>query len=1054
MQAAGVQRSTFATFNGKQAPVLHKLFEGQAARTPETVALSMDGEGDISYGALDRLADAVAKCLLDAGVAPKSHVALLTRTGFSHVVGMLATLKRGAAFATIDADDPTVRQQQIIDELQPSAILFDPALRESADRLTSPYPRIPIISYDDFRPFHLPREVVTSSPADTAFIAFTSGSTGRPKGIVQSHRSFAQFIDWYGRTFGFRVGTRVAQWAAATYDAAYCEILGGLIFGATVCLVPRTARNDPAAFLRWAEDSQIDVLQTVPSYAMQLLRQMRSANTGLWKQLRYLLLAGEELTVPLANGLSELLPAGAELYNLYGPSECVLATYHRVVPADFAAKSVTIGQAIEGRKLLVLDETGKECGPGVTGEIYVRSMFLADGYLNDDGQTASVFIDRRPHGADPETRELRTGDLGRWRTTGDLEWLGRRDNMVKRRGVRIELEEVERRLRDLPEVAECAVTAVQRDNPYGETVLVGHVVWAGQAELTTGADGSGYIRQRAASVMPTQMVPDVFEMVRGLPKLANGKIDRNALATIALRKPERLDPGSDDLTPVEEQVMRIFSEVLGVSSIRVTDDFFYLGGHSLLGMTVLDRIRVSTGVDLPMLAIFERPTVCQLAALVEKKLGQNLAHAQPSSSTRLEYGLTPGQEAIWVADRLLPGNPVYNVPLITTIKGVVNTEILEHSIQHVIERHDILRARYVFSGYAPMHVIEPNVPHQLKIIDLSGYSGEKKSAAVESAVRELIDSPFDLEAGNLIRAAVISLSRDNHILVLALHHIICDEASLHVLADEISVQYGAGLRGGATPAPPVTQFDQFVAQYPRTDTATEDSLPAPRIASPELLRRAASGIPANRARGVLDPRQTAAIRILASDTGATLFTALLTCFGAALRSLDPEHDTLVVDVPVSLRREAFNRSIGCFIETGQVSFARHHEGTFRQLLKNVHSQLGTFGGRDSGVRAPYDAQALFTLHMGAVPHVQLADLICAPFPLDRNTAKYGLGFYWRDDASTLSYIVEYAKGCYTSSGIENLIARYGDVVDQACADPDSLPIRAEATGEDIHAECR
>jgi amino acid adenylation domain-containing protein len=1020
--------------------VLHKLFENQAARTPEAVALSMEGEGEITYAGLDRRADAVARRLLDAGVTPKDSVALLARTGFDHVVGILAVLKCGAAFATVGADDPTVRQREIIDQLEPSAVLFEPALRESADRIAGPCPRVPITGYDDPRPFHS-CGVTAVSPADTAFIAFTSGSTGRPKGIVQSHRSFAQFIDWYGRTFGFGVGSRVAQWAAPTYDAAYTEILSGLVFGATVCLVPRAARNDPAVFLRWADDSRIDVLQTVPSYATALLRQMKATNTGIWQQLRYLLLAGEELTVPLAGGLKELLPAGAELYNLYGPSECVLATYHRVISEDLNEKSVTIGRAIEGRNIVIFDETGAECGPGITGEIYVRSPFLADGYLKDDAQTASVFIDRRPDGTDQGPRELRTGDLGRWRTSGELEWLGRRDNMVKRRGVRIELEEVERRLRDLPEVAECALTAVHRDNPYGEIVLVGHVVLAGRAELANDADRSAYIRQRATSVMPTQMIPDVLEVVRGLPKLSNGKVDRNALSAMALRKPERLDPGSDDLTPIEEQIVRIYSDVLGVSSIRATDDFFYLGGHSLLGMTVLDRIRVSTGVDLPMLAIFERPTVCQLAELVEKALEQNLAHGEPSPSTRREFPLTPGQEAIWLADRLLPGNPSYNVPLITAIEGVVDTEILEQSLHRVIGRHDILRARYVFKNDAPMHVLERDTPHQMGIVDLSDYSGEKKSAAAESTIRNLIDSPFDLEAGGLIRSALISLDHDHHILVLTVHHIVCDEVSLHVLADDISTVYEAILLGRAAPAPapapPAAQFDQFVTQYARLDIASDNDGPSRRNASPEQLRRAAAGIPANRIRSELSAHQTAEIRTLASEAGTTLFTALLTCFGATLGSS-------VVDIPVSLRREAFNRSIGCFVETGRVSFASGHEGTFRQLLRDTHKQLAAFGDGDPEGRPAPDARALFTLHRDGVPFVRLADLACAPYMLDRNTAKYGLGFYWRDDGSTLSYVVEYATDLYTRSAIDNLIARYCHTIDQACADPDSPPTRSRS----------
>jgi amino acid adenylation domain-containing protein len=1042
----------------KRTAMLHEMFEQQAALTPAVAALAHDGGADISYAELDGRANALALRLRESGVTPRTNVALLARTGPNHVIGMLAALKCGAAFTTLDADDPAARQQHIVDKLTPSALLYDPELRDSAHRLTGQHTRVSATESGGVDHAQQRHELAGLSPADTAFIAFTSGSTGRPKGIVQSHRSFAQFLTWFGRTFDFCPGTRLAQWAAPTYDAAYCEILGALLFGATVCLVPRRARNDPAAFLRWGESSRITVLETVPSYAAQLLKQTESTNTRFWSDLRYVLLAGEELTAPLAGGLERVLPADVDIYNLYGPSECVLATYHRVAPEDLSATSIPIGRAIDGRQLVVLDETGAECGPGVVGEICVRSEFLADGYLHDPARTASVFADRSGLGNGTPSRELHTADLGRWRAPGVLEWLGRRDNMVKRRGVRIEIEEVERRLRDLPEVSECAVTAIHPDGSDSGIVLVGHIVPAG-AELAGRADAPEHVRRRATSVLPTQLIPDTFVLARGLPKLPNGKLDRNALASVAIRKPEGQTSDSAALTYTEEQIARIFSAVLGVSSIGGTDDFFNLGGHSLLAMTVLDRIRVSTGVDLPMLSIFERPTVRQLAALVESHAtGQSQAlmesasgtPVEPASRISREYPLTPGQKAIWVADRLLPGNPAYNVPLITSIKGPVNVQILEQCLRGVIERHGILRASYRFDGLEPVHVIADIITSPLRIIDLTTHPVDTTSKAAETVVREFTDSPFDLEAGGLIRSALVTLNHDDHILALTMHHLVCDERSLYVLADDLAALYESAADAAALPQSDV-QFEQFVASIGARpgagpgagpDAEAGTGQPHQRSASPAQLRRAASGVPAYRIRGVLSQRQTTAIRSLASRTGATLFSTLLTCFGAALRGQPSARTPLVLDVPVSGRPEAFSRCVGCFIDTAHVSVAPDRGATFRQLLKSMHSQLAAADSAATDGRAASDAAALFTVHSGATPFVQLADLSCAPYVMDRNTAKYGLGFYWRDDAVTLSYIVEYATDLYSRGEIDDLIARYDELIDQVCVDPDVPPIRS------------
>jgi acyl-coenzyme A synthetase/AMP-(fatty) acid ligase len=437
-------------------------------------------------------------------------------------------------------------------------------------------------------------------------VTYTSGSTGTPKGIPHSHATLGQFTTWFARQFHIRPGARLAQWAAPGYDASLCESLVPLVAGATLCPVPDRIRSHPGLVVDWLARQRVTVFQTVPSFARQILGVLtRRGGAHRLPSLSHLLLAGEELAGDLANGLRAALPH-VRLVNLYGPTESILATWHEVT--DVVSGTVPLGSPIPGRQVLVLDDDGRPCPTGVTGEIVLRGPYVTSGYVGAADAAAFEPLPARPEFDIPAGPCFRTGDLGRLRWDGTLEFRGRKDFQVKFNGIRVELGDIEAALVEQVSVAECAVVAMPRGDGLAAR-LVAYVVPSrgprGQA-LGGTDEWQAALRARFGRSMP----PVSLRTVIGLPRGEGGKVDRSRLpspwaAARAARRPR---------TPVARRVAAIWAEVVGSAW---PDDFFAAGGHSLLALVLLARIREWFGVSLPLPDFVADPTLTATCALVE-----------------------------------------------------------------------------------------------------------------------------------------------------------------------------------------------------------------------------------------------------------------------------------------------------------------------------------------------------------------------------------------------------------------------------------------------------
>ncbi|MEU8924840.1 amino acid adenylation domain-containing protein [Kitasatospora sp. NPDC048545] len=583
-----------------------ELFRARAAAHPDAPAIRAGGR-TVGYRRLDAWSDAVAARLLARGAAPGRFVSVLLPAGPVQTAAVLGVAKTGAAFAVLDPADPDARLTTLLADAEPVCLLAaedalarHPGLRDDSGCFAG----VPVEALDPevpdagttapAAPAALPAPA--AGPGDPLCLVYTSGSTGTPKGIALPHAALAQFADWQRVRFGIRPDSRIAQWAPFTYDAAYTEVFAALCSGAVLCLPPEGLRRDPVAVAEWLRAERITQIQTVPAFFQLVTEALDATGTGL-PDLEHVLMAGEVLPVALATAWAHR-PDRPRLHNLYGPTECVLATHRELAPGEDFPAGVPIGTPIPGREAVVLDHRGRLCPVGVVGEVHLRSDFLAGAYHRRPEESARAYV------ADPwqpDGRLYRTGDLGRRLPDGELAFTGRIGSQLKIRGNRIELEEIEALLERHPGVREAAAAA------HGEGPARRLVGYAVATPGTTGAD----LRAHLAERLPAAVVPDTVMLLDALPRTRTNKRDRARLP-----RPEAAARPADaaPLAGVEQVVADAWRQLLGGGPVGRHTNFFEAGGDSLLAARL--QLELARRLERPvrLVDVFGRPTIAEFAA--------------------------------------------------------------------------------------------------------------------------------------------------------------------------------------------------------------------------------------------------------------------------------------------------------------------------------------------------------------------------------------------------------------------------------------------------------
>ena len=651
-----------------------ELFDQSAERFRGHLAIECAQER-VTYGELADRSNSLANYLISQGADKGSIIAILVEDAIEVITSIIAVLKAGCVFVPLEPRIPEPRLQAMVAEVSPTWFIVEPEFLPRLGKVVASGARTArIICLDgngahahrgessactdhESIPVDLQTPNVASGPDDMCYIYFTSGSTGKPKGIAGRRKGIDHFVQWEIKTLNVTEETRVSQLTGASYDAMLRDVFVPLCTGGTICIPEdRETIIDAARLIDWLDSRRVNIIHCVPTVFRSIVNE--SLRPDYFSALKYILMAGEPLLPADVKKWMEVYGERVQLVNLYGPTETTMTKFfYFVAPPDKERRFIPIGKPMEGVRALVVDTRGSACPPGAVGEIYIRTPFRSLGYYNQPELTREVFI-KNPFSDDPNDIVYKTGDLGRVLEDGNFEFLGRKDSQVKVRGVRIELAEIESQLREHESVRDVAV--IDREDSRGDKYLCAYVVLTHEVDP---GELRGFLLQR----LPEYMIP-AFMRVDELPTTLSGKVDRRALPD-----PERArQTDDDDVTAprdaVELQLTQIWKEFLRVKAVSVQDNFFDLGGHSFLAVSLMSRIEREFGVKLPLAALFQGATIESLGVMVRQQVGafaSSLVKIQPNGPRPPLFCAHPaGGNVICymeLARALGPEQPVYGL---------------------------------------------------------------------------------------------------------------------------------------------------------------------------------------------------------------------------------------------------------------------------------------------------------------------------------------------------------------------------------------------------------
>ncbi|WNG46585.1 amino acid adenylation domain-containing protein [Archangium minus] len=1040
---------------------VHELFEAWADRTPEAVAVSF-GEERLTYGELNRKANRLAHHLRTLGVGPDVPVGLCVKRSLELAVGVLGVLKAGGAYVPLDPAYPAERLALMLNASRAPVLLTQQALK---DTLPASEARRLYLDADEgaWAGSSEANPESVSGPEVLAYVIYTSGSTGVPKGVAMHHRPLLNLMRWQVERSKAK---KTLQFSALSFDVSFQELFSTWGAGGELVLIPEELRLEARALLERMESSGVERL-FLPFVALQNLAEVADREGLAPSRLKEIITAGEQLRVtPALRRLMKKL--GGVLENQYGPTETHVATAYRLEgsPENWP-ELPSIGKPIANTSVHLLDGNGEPVPVGVPGELHIGGAAVARGYLHRPELTQEKFV---PDvlGVAPGRRLYRTGDYARYQADGNLEFLGRRDAQVKVRGFRIELAEVEAALARHPTVKDVAVVA--REVSADGKRLVAYVVGQdGQAPA------AGELKRFLKERLPEYMVPQFFVSLESFPLTPSGKVDRKSLPTpdVEIAREEFVAPR----TELEQRVADLWASLLGQGRVGAHDNFFELGGHSLLAMQVTSRLREELRVELPVRVLFESPTVAELAQRLESMPGGKQELRPPPLVPMPRDGALPlsfAQQRLWFLDRFDSRSSLYNLALVLHLEGVLDVCALERSFRVLVQRHEALRTTFQQGEQGVFQVISPTVELPLTVVDLRELPEANREEEARRLFNEEVLRPFDLKVGPLLRVTLLRLGEAEHVLVLAMHHIVSDGWSMGVLARELKALYEAFLAGKESPleALPIQYADYATWQREWLDGEVLRSrlswwrqqlegatpvleLPTDRPRPPVLRYRGALHyltLPLALAEG---------LRKLSHQEGVTLFMTLLAGFQALLHRYSGQDD-ICVGSPIAGRNHAeVEGLIGFFVNMLVMRARVRGDAPFRELLRQVkETALGAYAHQElpfeklvEELKPARDTrrtplfQVAFALQNTPSPELALPGIVSRSLSLAGQTSRFDLTLSLRETAAGLEGVVEYNTDLFEASTIDRMFGHLRMLLEGVVANPGcrigELPLLSE-----------
>ncbi len=1010
-----------------QEKTLHQLFVEQAERTPDHVAVFGPALSilpvlparsvRLTYRQLNEQSNRLVYFLIEKGVLVGNVVGIMMERSIDLIIGILGILKAGAAYLPIDPGSPEERIDYILADSGAKLLVNKKFFRGSRGATFQKSP-----------------------PGNNkfAYIIYTSGSTGVPKGVPITHANLCPLLYWGYDYMGWGPGDHVIQTLAYYFDWSAWEIFLALTSGASLYMISEEFLLNPGAQLDFIRRNDITVMEATPTRFQSLIAS--GLKPGALDTLRCLCIGAEKLTVDLVKQAKELIANDCRVFNLYGPTEATIISAALEIDMGVLEKyehlsSIPIGRMVGNGPLLVLDRYLNVCPVNVVGELYITGDGVACGYLNNPELTAERF--NRSNRTYKIYIFYKTGDLARWLSDGNIEFLGRIDQQVKIRGFRIELGEIENRLLKHDHVKEAVVI----DRKIGEEKYLCAYIVPNSNQAPEAAELKTYL----SGSLPDYMIPSFFIVIDKIPLNPNGKIDRNVLPEPGVG--ETANEYTAPRDEVEKMMTEIWTEVLNPRSpIGIDDNFFDLGGHSLNAALLIARMHKTFQTKIPLKEFLQGGCIRENAHYIKEAVKEEFTFIEPVEEKEY-YPLSAAQKRMYILQQMDEGSTVYNIPAVMILEGALDKNHLEGVFRQLIRRHESLRTSFITINEEPVQRIHENVEFEIEYknssTDYTDYTDEK-----DNNIHHFIQ-PFDLFRASLLRVALVKEEDEKHFLMVDMHHIITDGASMELFVKEFMILYTgrelvplklqykdySGWRRimrerGALKA----QEEYWLNRFSETPPVLDLPLDFPRPAIQSFEGRCYSF--------EISPGETAALKALASAEGTTLYMALLALYYIFLTRITGQED-IVVGTPVAGRSHADLESImGIFINTLALRNNPSWEKDFSSYLKEVNENtLEAFAhqdypyeelvekasiNRDTGRNPLFDT--MLNLRNMDISEIEIPGLKMASFPFEENISKFDLTLRVFDAPENLRFTFEYCTRLFKMETIERFIVYFKNII--------------------------
>ena len=1033
---------------------IDRLFAQQVELTPNAVAVVAQKQ-QLTYRELNDRANQLAHYLQDLSVKPDELVAICLPRTVDALVSILGVLKAGAAYLFIDPKFPTSSIDFRLQDAGARVLVTNEAIASQHSELPIEHQICLDRDANHLATLSTANPTNAANAANLVYAIYTSGSTGKPKGVAVEHRQLVNYVEGVTTKLDLTKANTFATVSTFAADLGNTVVFPALCTGGCLHIIAEECLSNANSFAAYCRQHPIDCLKIVPSHLETLLD---VAETNDFLPQSHLILGGEASNWQLVHKIQQINPK-CKIFNHYGPTETTVGVLTYQASAnnkDIAGATVPLGKPLPNTQVYVLDADLQPVPLGVPGELHIGGAGLARGYLNRSDLTATKFITGN-FADNLNLRLYKTGDLVRYRSDGNLEFLGRIDNQVKLRGFRIELGEIEAVLARHPSIREKAVLV--RQDRSGDKRLVAYIV--AQPESPRSSDLRSFLQE----CLPDYMVPSAFVFLDTMPLTPNGKVDRRALPA-----PDTLDIKTDveyvpPSNPTEELLATIWADILDIERIGVNDNFFESGGHSLLATRVISRCCQAFSVEISLQLLFEKPTIATLARAItqyqqESDLSkyQTISPREKSDST----GLSFAQKRLWFLDRLEPNSSFYNMPRAVILNGELNLEVLQQALDAIVVHHEIIRTNYTSANGNAIQVIAAPQAVELSIFDLQQYEQTERETQVQKRLQQESQRPFNLESDIMLRGCLLKLAPQEHVLLLVMHHIASDGWSMGILWSQLTQLYQAFLNGRSNPLKelPIQYADYAVWQREWLSGEVLDrqlSYWQQQLADAKPLlelptdrpRPAVQTYRGARQSFILSKNTSDRLKQLCRQSGVTLYMSLLAAFQTLLYRYSRQEDILVGSPIAGRNRAEIEDLIGFFVNTLVLRTDLSGNPSFQELLTRVRSVTSdAYSHQDLPFEKLVEElnperslsysplfQVMFVLQNASKQAGQMLGLTEEPVQLELETAKFDLILSVTEKDGTLFGSWSYNTDLFNAATIERMTANFQTLLEGIVDNP-------------------